>query len=99
MNDVDRERLDPTTARDRWTREALAIQALAVLQQKCPTCGGEHVSAGDRAIINHDPARRGHRANLRAYVQEHGIDLDRLDRLVCGISDDGELHPVFVVGD
>jgi hypothetical protein len=49
------ELLDPTTAPDRWTREALAIQALAVLQRKCPACGGEHIPAGDRTIIDHDP--------------------------------------------
>jgi hypothetical protein len=93
------ELLDPAGAPDQWTREALAIQALAVLQHRCPACSGEHVHAGDRTIINHDSTWPGHDINFRAYVQEHGINLDKLDRLVYGIGDDGEFHPLFIVGD
>jgi hypothetical protein len=50
-------------------------------------------------IVNHDPACPGHQANVRAYVTEHDIDLDKIDSLVYGIDDDGGFHPLFIVGE
>jgi hypothetical protein len=79
--------------------EALAIQALAVLQRKCPACAAEHIPVGDVFIIDHDRDCPGHQINLRARVAEHGLDLDKVDRLVYGISDDGQFHPLFIVGN
>jgi hypothetical protein len=90
---------DPRDAPDQWTKEALAIRALSVLNGQCPQCAGQHVRVDDRTIIDHADDCPGHEMNLHAYTSEHGYDLRKINRLVYGIDDDGGFHPLFIVGE
>jgi hypothetical protein len=82
---------DPETAPDKWTRDAVALRNLTVLQGSCPHCGATiDIEDGDPyiAIVAHDGDCPANELNMAAHLSEHELTLDNMGALIYGIRPD-----------